>query len=239
MIVRKLLFFLFALYSTGSFAQKGSYVTGLGYLSPPNYLANNEINPLPLGMSFVPIIGYMSPKLRFFGPRISYQPTPGPKGFSFTLNTFGNRYESHEIEKSTAVNIGATYRFYFFSLGYQSDISGTYRGNITRFSLFYYRRIKKLTIIPTISFDFLNSNHNNYYFGVKENESTTYKAYSLRNAKNTAYTLRVLYQYDDKNSFSGILKNTQLDSAIGDSPLVAKRSYTQASFFWIYKLSQD
>ena len=217
---------------------QANLVTGIGYISPEEYRTDNEINPLPLGLSFVPMIAYHSERLRIYGPNISYNLLRGSIGFDLKINVVGDRYQAYEVEKrDTAINGGASIRLFFLSIHYGSDIARTYNGNMMAVSLVHrFKFGEKLTIIPRFSKEYLNKSFTRYYYGVRDNETGEFRAYTLNEAVNDIYALNSSLKLDEQSSIALSYAYKKFDNEIFKSPTIALKGYSTWSLFWNFKI---
>lgn len=110
-----------------------------------------------------------------------------------------------------------------------TDVLDESGGNMARLS--YLARISadKLTIYPSIGFEYYDEDYNNYYYGVSEAESerTGIEPYTSNNSLNPYINISANYDFNDKwagfaNQSLSYLPNEQYES-----PLV--NSHTQAT----------
>lgn len=207
--------------------------TGLGYIGLEDYRVNNEVNPLPLGISVIPAISYRSGNLNIRGPNITYNFLQGPIGFSYHLEIVGERYESQEVKlRNSAGNTGFSLRLLYLTLKHTSDFTGVYRGNITNAFLAHrFQLFDRLMFIPRIGYRYTNKSYNNYYFGVRANEVGTYSFYELENARSENAGATLIFIGSDY-SLSLSYSHTNQDQVIYDSPTVALNSYKVWSLFY-------
>lgn len=238
-IKRLLLLGILFISFSGQAMAEGFFFTGLGYIQPQNYRKDNEVNPLPFGLSVFPIIAYQSRSLRVYGPFVSYALLSGPIGFNINVRVAGDNYEAHNLEpRKTGVNAGASLRLLYLTLGYGSDVSGRYRGNMLSVSLgnrFVFGN-GKLALIPRVARQFVNKSFTNYYYGVSEDEVGEFSEYSLNEAANTIYALNANYNLNEREFLTLNSSYKIFDPVIADSPTVALSQYTTWSIFYNYKL---
>jgi outer membrane scaffolding protein for murein synthesis (MipA/OmpV family) len=216
----------------------GKFTTGIGYIQPAVFQVDNEINPLPFGLSFVPMIAYRGERLSVFGPNISYALNKGPISLSLRLHAIGDRYEAYEVErKETAINAGMRLRLYFLSLSYTSDISRTYEGNIFELSLFWRFKVNEwFFVTPRYTKRFLNQAYTNYYYGVSEDEVGFFDEYSMNSAQNDIAALNLLFKLKEGQSLSLGASYRSFDPVIYDSPIINRQSFITSSVFWNFDL---
>ena len=235
--VKTLALFSFFILASSAFSQEKNFFTGVGYIQPQDYRKDNEVNPLPFGISLVPVIGYDSKKLRIYGPFISYALMTGAIGLNLNLRAAGDNYEAYDLNpRKVAVNGGASLRLYFLTLGYSSDLSNTYDGNIFTVSLGHrFVLFDRLMLMPSISRQYVNSGFTQYYYGVKADESAQIEEYSIDKAVNDIYSLNTVYVLSEIKSLALNFTHKKFDNEIAKSPTIALSSYNTVGFFYNYK----
>lgn len=212
---------------------QGTFSTGIGHLIQEDYRVDNEINPFPLGINTVPIISYRSENLIINGPRVRYNLKKGLIGTTLLLNTYGDRYKSHELEqRETSVHAGVSLRFAFLSFNYTSDISNVSDGNSYSLVLAHRFMFDQLSLIPRIGQEFLNSSITNYYFEINQKEANYFEEYELKSARNNFAALTLAYKLTPSQSLLINYNFKQFDQAIFDSPTVKLKSYKTYGLFW-------
>ena len=215
-----------------------AFTTGLGYIHVEQYRTDNEINPLPLGLSVVPMIAYRSERLRIFGPNINYSLLRGAIGFDLKLNVSGDRYKAYEIEeRSTSIDAGVSLRLLFLSLTYSSDIGRTYNGN--SYSLGIAHRFMlgdSIMIIPRVAREYLNKSYTRYYYSVSLDETGEFPLYSLEEATNEIYTIIINLKLSERNSISLNYTHKVFDDDIYASPTIELKRFNRSAVFWNYQL---
>ncbi|MDA9793241.1 MipA/OmpV family protein [Bacteriovoracaceae bacterium] len=236
LIKSMIILFVFSL--SLNIAAAGEFRVGFGYIQPGEYRVDNEINPLPLGMSFVPLIAYRGERLSVLGPNINYSLLKGPISFGIRLNAAGDRYKSHDLEeRDSAINAGVVLRFYFLTLSHAADVSGLYNGEVEQLTVGWRLMLSdSLSFMPSIGKEFLSLEYTNYYYGVKEGESAYYPAYQTNNSVNDIYSARLIYKMSEDHSFSLSFKHRAFDKVIYDSPTINKQKFSRWAMFWSYKL---
>ena len=214
------------------------FISGLGYIKPGEFRVDNEINPLPLGLSFVPMIAYRGERLSVFGPNINYALIKGAISLGLRLNTSGDPFKSHEINQSgTAINGGVSLRLLFLTLNYESDISNVYDGNLMKASIGWrFPLFDNLMFTPNFGKEFLNHSYVNHYFGVEKSEVGYFSFYETNSAVNDHYGFGLIFKLTEMNSLSLNYSFKKLDKVIYDSPTVSKKEYDTFSVFWSYVL---
>jgi MipA family protein len=216
----------------------GKLRVGLGYIQPGEYRVDNEINPLPLGMSFVPLIAYRGERLSVLGPNINYTLLKGPISLGVRLNAAGDRYKSHDLEeRDSAINAGVVLRLFFLTLSHAADVSGVYNGEVDQLTVGWrFVLSDSFSLMPRIGKEFLSHEYINYYYGVRADESAYYPTYQTNNAVNDIYSARLIYKMSEDHSFSLSFKHRVFDKVIYDSPTINKKYFSRWSMFWSYTL---
>lgn len=233
--MRILLLIIFVFFTFKSYAK---FRTGVGYIVPAEYRTNNEINPLPFGLSVVPLIAYRGESLNIFGPNISYSLLKGLVGFNVDFNIVGDRYKAYEVNKrETAINAGASLRLLNLILYYGSDISGTYRGNVFKATLAHRQKITDSFMTTfSIAKEFYNKSFSNYYYGVKLSEVGEFAEYSLSETSSILLSLMLSYKLSESNSISLSFNRKEFDEKIYQSPTIALKRFNTWALFWSFDL---
>tara|TARA_Y100000768_G_scaffold389021_1_gene390483 strand:+ start:22970 stop:23671 length:702 start_codon:yes stop_codon:yes gene_type:complete len=217
-----------------SFSAKAEFVGGLAYIQLGEYRVDNEINPLPLGLSLVPMIAYRGERLRVFGPNINYILIEGPVSFSLILSATGDRYKTSTLDQRDAsINGGFNLRLFVLNIRYGSDLVNVYKGNTVDVNLGWrFKILKSLFFTPSLGKELLNDSYVNYYYGISDGETERFDSYSANSAVNDVYRIGVTFIESKKSSFTLNYSYKVFDDVIYDSPTIDKDSYGATSFFW-------
>ena len=217
---------------------EGYFSTGIGYISPDEYREDNEINPLPFGLSTVPMIAYRSERWRLIGPRLSYHLLKGPIGIDLNLGLEGDRYLAHELEqRDNSVAAGASLRLFFLICRHDSDISRTFNGNINKITLAHrFLVTDKLFIIPRITKEYVGRNFTDYYYGVDPDEVGEFEEYSPENSENEIYGLTLTQVLNEGSSLTLNITHKVFGEEIANSPTIRLDRYNIWSFFWSFRI---
>ena len=105
-----------------------------------------------------------------------------------------------------------------------TDVLDKSGGNIARLSYLGKLTKNKLTVYPSIGFEYYDADYNNYYYGVTEQESAKsgVDAYQSNNSLNPYINISANYDFNDKwagfaNQSLSYLPNEQYDSPMVDS----------------------
>lgn len=210
------------------------FVGGLAYIQLDEYRVDNEINPLPLGLSLVPMIAYRGERLRVFGPNINYVLVEGLVSFSMVLSATGDRYKTISLEqRDGSINGGFNLRLFVLNIRYGSDLVNVYKGNTVDVNLGWrFKILESLFITPSFGKEFLNDSYVNYYYGIAEGETELFDPYRTKSAVNDIYRIGVTFIGSKKNSFTLNYSYKVFDDVINDSPTINKEYYGATSFFW-------
>jgi hypothetical protein len=235
----KLYKFIIVFITLLQFCTHAKWITGVGVFEPGRYRVDNEISPLPFGWNVVPMIGYISPRLRVIGPTASLRVFGGgPYEARVNVNMTGDRYRAHEVaERDSGVDVGASVRLLFLTLKYGADVAGVYHGN--SFSWGLSRRIvidDKFIFIPSYTQRYVNSGYANYYYGVKESEVGYFQAYRPGESKITSIRLSSTWRLNETHSIALNINRREFADEIYNSPTVREKSYYSGSLFWNYTL---
>ncbi len=214
------------------------FISGIGYIGPEEYRVDNEINPLPFGLSLIPMIAYRGQRLQVYGPNISYVLLRGPVSFSLNAKAFGDRYKARDLsQRDTAVNAGVSLRLLFLTLKYGADISKVYNGNTAEVGIGWrFKFGDSWLVIPGLAKEYLNESYVNYYFGIDADEVGEFSFYEAKTAVNDKLRLGVTYLIDSENSLSLNYSYRKFDKVVYESPTISKEGYATWSFFWSYSL---
>jgi outer membrane scaffolding protein for murein synthesis (MipA/OmpV family) len=160
----------------------------------------------------------------------------GPIGFSLNLNTTGDRYKAHNLNKrEVAIDSGVSLRILFLTIKYTSDISKVYEGNQYQISIGKPFTIgDSIRFIPRIVKEYQNTSFTNYYYGVIEEEIGVFKKYSLDNAANDIIGLTTILKLSEAMNFSINYSRKTFDEVIYKSPTIQLRRYNMTSIFWSF-----
>ena len=118
-----------------------------------------------------------------------------------------------------------------------TDILDRSGGNIARLSYLGKITKNKLTVYPSVGFEFYDEDYNNYYYGVSDEESarTGIDTYSSKNSLNPYINISANYDFNDKwagfaNQSFSVLPDEQYDS-----PMVSSRNESTTTLGLLYK----
>jgi outer membrane protein len=212
------------------------YLYGLGIGLNQEIYKGYDYRFIPL-----PILGYRGENFRVLGPFVSYdavefsdieirlQAAPRFQGFddsdSYIFENMADRKFSMDA------GIGLTYEKKDWKIGLSSmfDVLGRSKGFEAKTNLSRVFRKGPIFFEPSISVSYLDDNHVDYYYGVKENEvnSNTYQ-YQGTSAINTTIGFSVATPILLGGFTQIALDYTWYDSSITDSPLVEDKTNLSA-----------
>lgn len=136
--------------------------------------------------------------------------------------------DERKISASAGLNYQRRTPIGAFRLQAATDILDNSGGNTARLS--YLSRIQKdkLTIIPSVGFEYYDADYNEYYYGVSSEEATRtgVTAYTANSSLNPYVNVSANYEFNDKwsgfaNQSVSYLPNEQYDSPMVDSRVEA------------------
>ncbi|WP_296243493.1 MULTISPECIES: MipA/OmpV family protein [unclassified Psychrobacter] len=111
-----------------------------------------------------------------------------------------------------------------FRLQVATDVLDKSGGNTARLTYLAKITKNKLTVYPSIGFEYQDADYNNYYYGVNEQESakTGVEAYESNNSLNPYINISANYDFNERwagfaNQSLSYLPNEQYDSPMVDS----------------------
>ncbi|MFT4608719.1 MAG: outer membrane protein [Gammaproteobacteria bacterium] len=200
-------------------------------------------------VNLLPIIGYRGDRLKVFGPLVSYTLTQaGPFELLALLKPrFDGFDDSDSIiyqgmskrRSSIDIGLGMNYEInhWKFKVSGTRDLLDRSDGSelITKIGKIF--RVGPLSIEPNIGLNYLDSNHVDYYYGVRQSEATVNRAqYFGNSALNTTLGINLATPIF-LGGFSRLgIEHTWFDTSIANSPLTdadtsLKFTYSFNKFF--------
>lgn len=179
-----------------------------------------------------PIIGYVGERLKVFGPWVSYTLTnSGPFELSALLRPRFDGFDASDsivfqgmVKRQSSIDIGLGLNYerndWKFKLSGTRDLLDRSDGSEFGTTVGRVFRIGPFSIEPNIGLSYLDSNHVDYYYGVRSSEATISRPqYSGTSATNT--TLGIDFSTPIfLGGFSRIgIEHSWLDTSIVASPL--------------------
>lgn len=222
-----------------SFAQEYKLSVGAGaFYSKLPYQGWNgdEVTPIPY-------LSYKNSNFYVDGTDVGYsllsKDTPS-EGYSLDLVTsvaVGDGYESKDSPFLTGMDdrddiaLETGVKFYYYQayglieMAIKQDIAGANKGLTANFTYSLPIEGKNYQFIPYIGAIYQNNKYNNYYYGVKNNESTAIRSqYDADGGVNTYIGTTFIYSFNQHWGLTLDMQYQQLSNEIKDSPIVSKSS---------------
>ena len=189
----------------------------------------------------LPGVFYDNNKIYARGAQVgAYLINDGTNQLAATIQLAGNSFDPDDAngalqgldERKISADAGLSYQrrtpIGGFRAQYTTDVLDRSGGNSGRLS--YIGRISKnkLTVYPSIGFEYHDADYNNYYYGVSDEESdrTGIDAYESNSSLNPYLNVSANYDFSDKwagfaNQSVSYLANEQYDSPMVDSRVEA------------------
>ena len=193
----------------------------------------------------LPIVGYRSENFRVLGPCISYDvidfsdievvlhAAPRFQGFDDSDSYIFKNMTARKF--SMDAGLGLSYEKKDWKLGVSTmfDVLNKSNGYEAKINVSRVFRTGPLFFEPSFSLSYLDSNHVDYYYGVKANEINefTYQ-YDGKSALNSTVSLSLATPIFLGGFTRIVLDYTWYDSAITDSPLVDNTTNIGARFLF-------
>ena len=193
----------------------------------------------------LPIIGYRGDNFRVLGPFVSYdalefsdmeltiQLAPRFQGFneadSFVFENMQERKFSMDA------GLGLSYEKNDWKIGLSSmfDVLGRSEGYEAKANISRVFRKGPLFFEPSLSVSYLDSNHVDYYYGVKANETNEFTSqYIGHSALNTTFSFSLATPIFLEGFSRITIDYTWYDSTITNSPIVEDDSNISARFLF-------
>lgn len=219
-------------------AWAGKFITGVGYLYPEKYRRDNEINPLPFGLSIVPMIAYRGERFSLLGPRMSYLIVKSLVSVSLNVNIAGDRYKANILEqRDTAIHGGLSVIIPFFSVRYEQDLSSTHNGNLIRLTLRAPFKVSdKLFVRTSLSQELVSEKFSRYYYRVDTNEVGLFSYYNPDKEQNIIFNLNATYTLTKSTSLALNWTHKRFGSEIANSPTIRLKNFNTIGLFWNYTI---
>jgi len=228
--------FLILVFATPTRA--GKFTTGLGYLYPEKYRRDNEINPLPFGLSVVPMIAYRGERFSLLGPRMSYRLVKGVVGLNLNVNIAGDRYKANILDqRDTAIHGGFSLLLPFISLRYEQDLSSTHNGNLVRAQLRLPLPLSQNFFLRTsFGVEFVGEEFSDYYYRVDYHEVGLFSYYNPGKERNLLFNLNATYTLTPSTALSLNWSHKRFGREIANSPTIRLKNFNTIGLFWNYTI---
>lgn len=181
----------------------------------------------------LPILGYRTDNFRILGPFISYdalefsdievtiQAAPRFQGFDESDSYIFKNMDKRKFSMDAGFGLTYERKDWKISASSMFDVLNNSNGYEAKFSIGKVLRQGPLFFEPRLSVSYLDSNHVDYYYGVKASETNelTY-AYKGDSAINTSIGFSIATPIFFEGFTQLALDYTWYDSAISNSPLV-------------------
>ncbi len=237
-ILTKFIKIFFLILVTSTPVHAGKFITGLGYLYPEKYRRDNEINPLPFGLSIVPMIAYRGGRFSLLGPRMSYRLIKGIIGLNLNVNIAGDRYKANILDqRDTAIHTGLSVLLPFVSLRYEQDVSSTHNGNIFRAMLRLPIPVgQKVFLRTSFGLEYVSEKFSDYYYRVDYHEVGLFNYYNPNKERNILFNLNATYTLDKSSSLNLNWSHKRFGKEIANSPTIRLKNFNTIGFFWNYAI---
>lgn len=219
-------------------AHAGKFITGLGYLYPEKYRRDNEINPLPFGLSIIPMIAYRGERFSILGPRMSYRLIKSFVGVNLHANIAGDNYKANILEqRDTAIHTGLSIQIPFLSVRYEQDVSSTHNGNLLLFSLRIPIKLSdKLFLRTSLTLEQVSEKFSRYYYRVDYQEVGLFDYYNPDKEQNIIFNLNASYILGSSTSLTLNWTHKRFGQEIANSPTIRLKNYNVFGLFWNYTI---
>lgn len=232
----RLLISLCALLAFSSHAQS-KWSVGLGAISVESPYLDTDNTTIAL-----PTIDYYGENLTVRGIAADYKLFK-KEGFSWSVilepgqffdstdsdNVAISSLDERKLSLYAGTRIMHRSRFGIIRASVSHDVLG--HGNSAKLNSHYSYPIKlstRLSLTPFIGIELSSRTLSNYYYGVAQGESNTFDAYELGSTVNYQSGIVANYQLNKQWNINAMLKYSQLDDDIKNSPIVADNNLSTA-----------
>ncbi|PKH89379.1 MipA/OmpV family protein [Colwellia sp. Bg11-28] len=216
------------------------FLYGLGLGINQEIYSGYDYRVIPL-----PIIGYRGDNFRVLGPFVSYdalefsdieltvQIAPRFQGFDESDSFIFENMQERKF--SMDAGLGLSYQKKDWKIGLSSmfDVLGRSNGYEAKANISRVFRKGPLFFEPSLSVSYLDSNHVDYYYGVKASETNEFTSQYLgKSALNTTISLSLATPIFLGGFTRIVVDYTWYDSAITNSPLVEDEANMSARFLF-------
>lgn len=181
----------------------------------------------------VPAVVYQSDDILWMGPQFSYK-FAQTNDLEFRAHA-QFRFDGFDADEDVlfegmedrdgALDLGISMRYNTeignFTATFLNDVTGTHKGHEISAEYSYPMRIKGHMITPFVSTSYLSDDLVDYYFGIRQNEVRTDRAFYLGDATmNVRAGVNTLWSVAESQQIIANLSYTAYGSEIKDSPLV-------------------
>lgn len=204
------------------------FIYGLGLGISQEIYKGYDYRVIPL-----PIIGYRGEDLSILGPFISYdafefsdikiaiKSAPRFQGFDDSDSYVFENMDERKFSMDAGLGLSYQKKDWKIGLSGMFDVLGRSKGYEAKANISRVFRYGPLFFEPSASFSYVDSNHVDYYYGVKANETNEFiRQYTGKSALNTTLGFSVSTPVFLGGFTQVVIDYTLYDAAITDSPLV-------------------
>jgi len=193
----------------------------------------------------IPLLGYVGKKFNVFGPFVNYTVMRNEDwNFDLNLSPRFNGYEEDDSEfflgmqeRKDSLDAGFTVKYNPNSWSYQfkalADVLSKSSGSELEFNIAKKFKVNALTIEPSVSFNRLDENMVDYYYGVTQDEATELRSF-YEGSSTTNKSLNMSISHPIPIGLIRLdINNTWFGSGIADSSLVDDDRALGARLFFI------
>ena len=216
------------------------FLYGFGLGISQEIYAGYDYRVIPL-----PIIGYRGDNFRVLGPFVSYdalefsdieltlQVAPRFQGFDESDSFIFENMEERKFSMDAGLGLSYEKKDWKIALLSMFDVLGRSEGYEAKANISRVFRKGPLFFEPRLSVSYLDSNHVDYYYGIKANETNEFTSqYRGQSALNTTFSLSLATPIFLGGFTQIVVGYTWYDSAIANSPLVEDDSNISARFLF-------
>lgn len=149
---------------------------------------------------------------------------PDFSGFEEKDNDYFKGMDKREKTANLGIKYNFKKNFWKIETVVTKDILNKSKGTKGKLQLSYFYSKNKLSIIPGIGLEYLNSKYTNYYYGVSETEATNERPlYSAKSSINRFFSTGAFYRLKKNTNFIFSFKYNLLGKSIKDSPLTERK----------------
>ncbi len=181
----------------------------------------------------LPTLGYLGPRFRFLGPRVSYVVHQGTELKTSALITYNragyeasdSKYLDGMTKRQHSLFGGMSTSFkkgkLSYTLSYLHDLQNHSGGQDFALAMSYRYNYGPFFLTPKVSLNYLDSAYSNYYFGVRDHESNSdRKAYTPNASINPSVSLDFATPVFFKGFTRASVTHSWLDSSLYNSPII-------------------
>ena len=233
-IVRACLLLIFATLTSAALAEdelpadlRDFYIGGGAYIQTQPYEGHDPLvvpTPVLFADNRLFYVRWTRVGMYVFGQQnwgVSITAQPRPFGYKSGNAAVLNGMSKREPSWEAGMAIGGEFGDSFAELTWFHDVGNKSNGSLLRFELGRFFKTGKWTIVPSVFAIRYDNSFNDYYYGVRTDESTLLRPIYIASAGyNFAAQSYFKYSYNEHWHFLGNLRGDLLASTIEKSPLV-------------------